>query len=152
MNFGLAVLKGVPVVLFDSVRFDAMTLSIQLNGYFLLPSQLTTWGSWKAEHPETLAMINDVGDGTRFSLGRQRSYRDFVIGLVLLALAIEVTRVVSSKEGVLTEVFAQGLTIAAWVSLWEAIANLFVEWYPLRKNIALYSRIANAPVIFRHFE
>ena len=28
-------------------------------------------------------MINDVGNGTRFSLGRGRFYRDFVIGLVL---------------------------------------------------------------------
>jgi hypothetical protein len=45
-------------------------ISGQLKGtvLFLLPSQLTTWGSWKAEHPETLAMINDVGNGTRFSL------------------------------------------------------------------------------------
>jgi hypothetical protein len=60
-------------------------ISGELKGtvLFLLPSQLTTWGSWKAEHPETLAMINDVGNGTRFSLGRQRFYRDFVIGLVL---------------------------------------------------------------------
>ncbi|MHC4166976.1 MAG: hypothetical protein ACYSWQ_08465 [Planctomycetota bacterium] len=81
----------------------------------------------------------------------RRSSVLFVIGVVLLALAIEVTRMVSSNEGVLAEVFAQGLTIAAWVSLWEAIANLFVEWHPHRKNIALYSRIANAPVVFRHF-
>ena len=27
---------------------------------FLLPSQVTSWASWKEEHPNTLAMINDV--------------------------------------------------------------------------------------------
>ncbi len=59
---------------------------------------------------------------------------------------------VSSDEGVLAGVFAQGLTIAAWVSLWEAIANLFLEWHPHRQNVRLYSRIMNAPVMFRHFQ
>lgn len=82
----------------------------------------------------------------------RRSAVLFVIGLVLLALAIEVTRMVSSDEGVIAGVFAQGLTIAAWVSLWEAIANLFLEWHPHRQNIRLYSRIMNAPVTFRHFQ
>jgi hypothetical protein len=81
----------------------------------------------------------------------RRSSVLFLIGLVLLALAIEVTRLVSSDEGILAGVFAQGLTIAAWVSLWEAIASLFLELHPHRQNIRLYSRIMNAPVMFRHF-
>ena len=76
----------------------------------------------------------------------------FVIGLVLLVSAIEVTQMVSSNKGVLAEVFAQGLTIAAWVSIWEAIANLLLEWHPHKQNIRLYGRIANAPVVFRHFQ
>jgi hypothetical protein len=48
---------------------------------FLLPSQLTTWGAWKAEHPETLAMIN--GFGGTFAPFLKRFDPDFVIGLVL---------------------------------------------------------------------
>jgi hypothetical protein len=47
---------------------------------FLLPSQVTSWGSWKAEHPGTLAMINDVGM-PRFA--RQGFSPNFVIGLIL---------------------------------------------------------------------
>lgn len=81
----------------------------------------------------------------------RRSLVLFLVGLVLLALAIEVNQLVSEDEGVLAEVFAQGLTIAAWVSMWEAIANLLLEWYPHRQNIKLYGRILNAPVTFRHF-
>jgi hypothetical protein len=46
---------------------------------FLLPSQITTWANWKAEHPYTLAMINDVD---RFG-ARQRFDPDFVIGLLI---------------------------------------------------------------------
>lgn len=46
---------------------------------FLLPSQVTTWGSWKKEHPETLAMVNDVE-----RLGSRQGFDShFVIGLVL---------------------------------------------------------------------
>jgi hypothetical protein len=46
---------------------------------FLLPSQITTWSNWKAEHPNTLAMTNDVG---RIG-GRQGFDPDFVIGLLV---------------------------------------------------------------------
>jgi len=80
----------------------------------------------------------------------RRSFMLFGIGLALLALAIAATRKFSSSEGVLAEVFAQGLTIAAWVSLWEAIANLFVEWHPHNKDIRLYEHVMNSPVLFRH--
>ncbi len=46
---------------------------------FLLPSQITTWSSWKAEHPHTLAMTSDLN-----RVGaRQRFDPDFVIGIVL---------------------------------------------------------------------
>jgi len=46
---------------------------------FLLPSQITTWANWKAEHPNTLAMTNDVD-----KLGaRQRFDTNFVIGLLV---------------------------------------------------------------------
>jgi hypothetical protein len=79
----------------------------------------------------------------------RRSFMLFGIGLALLAFAIAATRKFSSSEGVLTEVFAQGLTIAAWVSLWEAIANLFVEWRPHTKDIKLYEQVMNSPVLFR---
>jgi hypothetical protein len=79
----------------------------------------------------------------------RRSLVLFGIGLALLVLAIAATRRFSSSEGVLAEVFSQGLTVAAWVSLWEAIANLFIEWYPRQQEIKRYGRVTNAPVMFR---
>ena len=47
---------------------------------FLLPSQLTIWGEWRAEHPQTLAMITGYN---RMTLFRQGFDPDFVIGLLL---------------------------------------------------------------------
>lgn len=78
----------------------------------------------------------------------RRSLVLFTIGLALLVLAIMATRRLSSSEGVLAEVFAQGLTVAAWVSLWEAIANLFLEWFPHRQDIRRHAKVMNAPVMF----
>ena len=72
----------------------------------------------------------------------------FGVGLVLLILAILTTRRLSAGC-VISEVFAGGLTIAAWVSLWEAIALLFLEWQPHRQSIRLFNRIVHAPVCFR---
>lgn len=80
----------------------------------------------------------------------RRSLVLFAIGLALMAPAILTTRRFSSSEGVLAEVFAQGLTVAAWVSLWEAIANFFIEWHPRRQNIKRFCRVTDATVIFRH--
>ena len=47
---------------------------------FLLPSQLTTWGAWKAEHPETLAMVTGYNRLVPF---KERFDPEFVIGLLL---------------------------------------------------------------------
>ena len=73
----------------------------------------------------------------------------FVLGLALLVLAILASRRLTSHEGVIEEVFARGLTIAAWVSLWEAIVKIFLEWPPHRENIKLYNRIIDTEIIFR---
>lgn len=79
----------------------------------------------------------------------RRSVILFTIGLVLLVVAIHIARRFANTPDVMPEVFTQGLTVAAWVSLWEAIANIFLEWHPHRKKIKLYKQIQQAPVIFR---
>jgi hypothetical protein len=71
------------------------------------------------------------------------------VGLGLLVLAILATRRLTDGGSVVTEVFAGGLTIAAWVSVWEATALLFLEWQPHRRNIRLFNRIIAAKVQFR---
>lgn len=73
----------------------------------------------------------------------------FGLGIGLLVPAIIATRHLTEGAGVVVEVFAWGLTIAAWVSMWESIALLLLEWHPHRHNIRLFNRIVHAPVHFR---
>lgn len=83
----------------------------------------------------------------------QRMFRRFlilfVIGSILLVMAIQATRHFPSQRGVIPEVFIQGLTIAAWISLWESVAGILLEWHPRMENLRLCNRVVKAPVIFR---
>ncbi len=78
----------------------------------------------------------------------RRSVILFAIGLCILFVAVSLNRLLGPERSVTANVFAEGLTIAAWVSLWEAIAIFLVEWFPHRKNVALYKRMATAHLVF----
>lgn len=73
----------------------------------------------------------------------------FVVGAGLLTTSVWVNGRPSVREVVVGSVIAEGLTIAAWVSLWEALATFLVSWAPHRRLIRMYERIAKASVRFR---
>lgn len=72
----------------------------------------------------------------------------FLIGMILLFLSVWANEQLTSETMVVTKVFAEGLTVAAWVSLWEALATFIINWTPYTRKIKLYERIANSPVQF----
>lgn len=78
-----------------------------------------------------------------------RSLVFFCIGIAILSIAVWVNRWLGSERTVVANVFAEGLTIAAWVSLWEALAIFLVEWFPSLRAIKLYRRLATVRPIFR---
>jgi hypothetical protein len=80
----------------------------------------------------------------------RRSLVFFMLGIFLLGFSLWIGHLLSQGEGspLLESVLVEGLTIAAWVSLWESLANFLVYWRPYHQQIGLYWRIANAPVLF----
>ncbi|MCW9014398.1 MAG: hypothetical protein OQL06_11490 [Gammaproteobacteria bacterium] len=78
----------------------------------------------------------------------QTSVIFLAIGLAILFSSVWVNQQLSTAESVVSKVFATGLTVAAWVSLWEALANFLVNWTPYSRQIKLFDQIANAPVEF----
>ena len=72
----------------------------------------------------------------------------FCIGLAVLFLSVSVNQALGYERSVVANVFAEGLTVAAWVSLWESFAVFMIEWFPLRKNTALYRLLADAELTF----
>ena len=79
----------------------------------------------------------------------RRSMVFFSIGIAILFLSVWVNRWLGSPRTDVANVFAQGLTVAAWVSLWEALATFLVDWSPSRQDIKLYHRLASAQTVFR---
>jgi hypothetical protein len=44
---------------------------------------------------------------------------------------------------------SEGLAVAAWVSLWEALANFLIQCPPHNREIRLYKHLADASVTFQ---
>ena len=76
----------------------------------------------------------------------------FFIGAVILPLSVWINQEITSHESVLTHVFTEGLNVAAWVSLWNAIATFLINWAPHRQQIKLYQRISKATILFHETE
>ena len=70
------------------------------------------------------------------------------IGITILFLSVWLNLQITENNSVIAHVFAEGLTVAAWVSLWEALATFLINWAPHRQLIKMYDRIAKAPIQF----
>ena len=73
----------------------------------------------------------------------------FSLGIGILFISVCVNQKLGSDRTVVADMLAQGLTVAAWVSLWEALATFLIKWFPYRTNINLYRRLASIKSVFR---
>lgn len=73
----------------------------------------------------------------------------FIIGIVILSCSFWLNKQVLGGQGYVNHVLLEGLNVAAWVSLWNAIATFLINWAPHRNLIKLYNRIIQAPISFK---
>jgi len=71
-----------------------------------------------------------------------------VVGMAILSLSVWANTVFPVGNSVLAKVFAEGLTVAAWVSLWQGVAAFLINWRPYRNRIHLYQGLSGTPVLF----
>jgi hypothetical protein len=71
-------------------------------------------------------------------------------GVALLVLSVWSHQRFLPPESLAGRVMSEGLTVAAWVSLWEALANFLIQWPPHHKELRLYKRLAEAPVTIQN--
>lgn len=69
-------------------------------------------------------------------------------GLTLAGISVLVNDSALAKNSIIGGVIAEGLTVAAWVSLWESLATFLIKWMPYRKKISLYQKISDSKVTF----
>ena len=71
------------------------------------------------------------------------------IGIALMFGSVVVNGRLGPDSSVFSEVMAQGLTVASWVALWEALATFLIDWLPQLGDVTLYQRLADARLGFR---
>ncbi|MDH4320281.1 MAG: hypothetical protein OEV73_02155 [Desulfobulbaceae bacterium] len=114
------------------------------------------------EHPETPENMERVRGSVRhyfeYQQERQRHEINKHLGRFCYFLGLGITLVfislfLRSRYGaagnIFTDLGIEGLTIVAWVSMWEGVSNLIFEWVPHFQRYRQYGRIANGPVHFR---
>lgn len=81
----------------------------------------------------------------------KRSFAFFLSGIALLLLSFQLAGLMPEGENrsFYPRVIVEGVTIAAWVSLWESLSIFIVNWWPSRQRIRLNLRIAEAAVLFQ---
>lgn len=76
------------------------------------------------------------------------SWIHFCLGVFLLMLALWGLQVISDSGAIVKELLKEGLLIASWVSLWNAMDTFIVNWRPFRKRTRLFLKIASSKVLF----
>lgn len=71
-----------------------------------------------------------------------------VVGLLVVLLILAAARVVGAlvMPGSLASGVAETLTIVAWVVLWRPVEILLFDWWPVRRRVSLFARLAEIPV------
>ncbi len=78
----------------------------------------------------------------------RRSLLFFALGVTILLASVWLRQWLGEEPSALASVLSEGLTVAAWVSLWESLAGFLIDWLPKSKNLALYRRLATTEVVF----
>jgi hypothetical protein len=78
-----------------------------------------------------------------------RSTLLFSLGMLLLILSKTLKGSMQHLSGMMQELMIEGLTVAAWVSLWSAFGSLIFELANIITDIRIYRRIASREVVFK---
>lgn len=73
-----------------------------------------------------------------------------LIGVAFLALCLSLGSLLKgTAPGSLGHLVYESLTIAGWVAMWRPLEIYLYDWWPLRRQIALYRRLQQMPVQLR---
>lgn len=89
-----------------------------------------------------------AGRDLRFLLRQGRL--SLAIGLAFLAFCLSLRAVIFAKiAGTVPNIAAEGLVITGWVAMWRPIQIFLYDWWPLRRMVRIYGKLARVPVEVR---
>jgi hypothetical protein len=73
------------------------------------------------------------------------------IGLAFLVACFSLREVVQGLfgDGTVAEILSEGLIIMGWVAMWRPIQVFLYDWWPIRRTVRVFAKLAAAPVELR---
>ena len=82
-----------------------------------------------------------------FRLLMRRGRLSLIIGLLFLAVCIVASQLVGTMDsGAAGSVVRESLTIAGWVAMWRPLQIFLYDWWPVRDECGVLSRLARMRV------
>ncbi len=70
-----------------------------------------------------------------------------IIGLIFLSFCLWAARTLAGLgESEMLKIAAEGLIIAGWVAMWRPMQIFLYDWWPLRREWQVYSRLAKSRI------
>lgn len=69
-----------------------------------------------------------------------------LIGVFFITLSI----LLEENHGLTYRIISEGLMVAGWVSMWEAMATILIKWLPLSKKLKLFKKIVDSKIEFEN--
>ncbi len=81
-----------------------------------------------------------------YLMEQAESLRYFILGIILVVLAYSDF---FGSVNLWVKIFEEGVTVGAWVLLWEAFSNLFIECRSIRQEQKIIKRFLQTRYIFK---
>lgn len=91
---------------------------------------------------------DSAGRDFRFLLRQGRI--TLAVGLAFLAVCLGLRAAIfADAAGTVPNIVAEGLVITGWVAMWQPIQIFLYDWWPLRRRVKIYDKLARIDVEVR---
>lgn len=75
-----------------------------------------------------------------------------IIGILFLTFCLTSSEFISIyRTGIISRIFAEGLTIVGWVSMWNPINLFLYEWWPITREMIIRQKIKDMVVKIKEY-
>lgn len=82
-----------------------------------------------------------------FKKFKKRNYGLLVLSLLVVMLFQGVMPLIFKEEHRIHSAFSNALDVFSWVILWKPIEKLIFYWNPFLKEISIFDKLTNAPIV-----
>ena len=132
----------------DLPHNEALALSIHVDGPAEDPAEQTILRESISRYFENRAQSTRRQLRLMFRRGRA----SLLIGISFLTTSIVAGEMVGQllTDNPFAEVVRESLLIGGWVAMWRPLQIFLYDWWPLRSDIRLFTRLRDMPVSIQH--